>query len=834
VQRWRNPVLFPLLAMGSGMAAAQRLAIPDLEALLYSGLFSLLALAAFRWGHRLSRLAALFFALFFFGAWLANLHRLPPAPRLDAQPGEVVLVEGCIDDLPVATPERLEFVLALESDARARVTVYERPGIPLPQLHYGQRIEIAARFREPRNFGNPGAFDWRRYLALRRIYWLASVRSAEDVRPLAGSCGSAVKAQLLAVRSAGLRRIDQLFAASGFAPLLRAMLLGEDSQLEREYADLYRKIGVYHALVISGLHITMLAAAVLLFLRLCWLPAPWARALTAALAWIFAFICGGEAPVLRAALGFTLFAIAAWFYRTGRLLNLVALGALLMLSWNPHELFDPGFQLSVLSVGAIAAFGVPLLERSTAPYARAMKRLDNHNYDLHLEPQLAQARVECRLLIEIVSLAGRISQSTLERMASWILRILHAVWEAALISLVIQVCLALPMVLYFHRLAFSSLLANLAVTPLLSLAVPVGFAAILTGSPLAVRITSGLLRLAESLARWHISWEPDWRMPDPPLWLALAFVLSLVFLYFALSHSRRWLGLSAGALTCALTLLIAVPAEEKHTGWAELAFLDVGQGDSILVTAPSGERMLVDAGGIPRFRGMAHSRLDIGEDVVSPYLWRRGIRRLQVLALSHLDQDHAGGAPAMIGNFRPREIWLPVAAGPIYERIRQVAETYGARIHCLQQGSVRTLGVMRLTALAPPSALPAAWSDNNRSLVLELQYGERRALLTGDIERATEIALRFEGLLRPAEVLKVPHHGSKTSSSYPFLEVVRPAFAVISAGKDNLYRHPHPEVVERLQEFHATILRTDQFGAVILRTDGRRWELDTYSWSSRQ
>jgi competence protein ComEC len=366
----------------------------------------------------------------------------------------------------------------------------------------------------------------------------------------------------------------------------------------------------------------------------------------------------------------------------------------------------------------------------------------------------------------------------------------------------------------------------------MGLAVPVGFIAVATGWAWLAALGGWLLGISRVIVGWHAAVEPNWRIPTPPVWLGVAVSLALIAL--AAARGRRWRAVAGGAAALLLALLLWHPfPPDQRAGQLEVTAIDVGQGDALLVVFPDGKRMLVDAGGIPSFGGTARSQMEIGEDVVAPYLWNRGFRTVDVVALTHAHEDHAGGLPALVADFHPRELWTGVMADtPAWKAVREAARRAGTRIVPLAAPARIAFGGASIEVLAPEAgseAVPGAPARNDDSLVLALHYGVRSFLLTGDIERPVERRLAFApGELRRTDVLKVAHHGSRTSSTPEFLDAVSPAFAVISAGLDNSYGDPAPSVLDRLAERHAAVYRTDRDGQVVIRTDGRKLEVETF------
>jgi competence protein ComEC len=733
---------------------------------------------------------------------------------------------------------------------------------PQIQLHCGDLVEATIRLRAPERYRDPGAWQFADYLLDQGIAATASLPSAKlyplanllpgaasaSLHPLAdnlsvGRTSAILQCRIFAAqswaatrlfaytRSSANRRLPpRLRLTANDAGMLNAMLFGDRSSLTQKLRVGFQRTGSFHLFVVSGMHVALLAGLVFWIARRLRLRNWLATLLTLALTYAYALLTGFGVPVQRALLMTAVFLLARLLSRQRNPLNALGAAALAVLIWSPRALFEASFQMTFLAIVAIAGIAMPLGERSFLPYARTARNLHYLWLDAAIPPRFAQLRVTLRIWGE--PLAGILGKWARLLPARVVIAVLWAA-QLALIGLIAEAVMVLPMALYFHRATVFALPANMICIPLIAVLASFGLVTFLASliSPWLAALPGAALALllhgvTGVISRISHAPAADLRVPGPTLTHALAAVACFAFCCWAVRRSRATAWTAVAVLALSAVIVLWPTPTAIHPNQLEVTAIDVGQGDSLLVVGPTGRAMLIDAGGPTGAAANAEnaaltsSAFDIGEEVVSPYLWSRQLRRLDVVALTHAHSDHMGGMPAILRNFRPRELWVAVDPDSApYRALLDEAATLGIRVRHLRAGDTLAFDSIAIHVLAPtPDYANPGPPINNDSLVLRMQYGQSSALLEGDAEAPSEHQMVAASLINPTAqlgpdtLLKVGHHGSRTSTTPDFLALIAPQDAVISVGRNNTFGHPRPEIIQRLHDARALVFRTDQFG----------------------
>ncbi|MBF0153005.1 MAG: DNA internalization-related competence protein ComEC/Rec2 [Magnetococcales bacterium] len=629
----------------------------------------------------------------------------------------------------------------------------------------GDRITGAARLRPLMDYRVPGVFSYAD--SLRRQGVKASGYAQESPRLLErGSPWNMNR----------LRQRISVWVSRNIPPrqqgLVEGMLVGKRGRLSASQNENMRTAGLIHLVAISGSNLGLVAGWVFfLFRRLLVMILPLSRRfdvkrLAALVALVFmlgyASLAGWSVATQRAAIMIAVFLFAIMVGRGEQTWRSLGIAAILILLFQPNQLFQAGFQLSFLAVATLLAWG----EISWRPGWR------------------------------------------------------HQLFNMVLTTLVVGTVLMPVTAYHFHQGSPYGILANILAIPWVNLvSVPMGMIGLML-LPLSATLGKFVLvlmghtvELFDGWAAWISTLPGAWmRFPGPPL---PGFVLMLLAGAGWLVWRRFWLR------TGCLVLVICGwywPHRAPPATSLQLSILDVGQGQSLLLHAPNGRWSVMDAG------GPATPRFNVGESVISQNLWYHGVHRLERMVLSHPDLDHVSGAAQLLRNFPVEELWLGYfpqeeKQRTYYKQIIELAHKQGTLIRRFQAEFSSRVGDVNFRVLPP---YQEGKKDNDRSLVLEVTHGTQRFLFPGDIQKAGERWLVEHGEVQPVALLLVSHHGSAGSSTPIFVDKIRPAHAVFSVGRWNRYGFPREASLERWTAAGARLWRTDQDGTLIFRSDGQR------------
>jgi competence protein ComEC len=706
--------------------------------------------------------------------------------------------------------------------------------IPAQPFACGERIRAVVRLLPPPIYRDPGAWSRADFLLQQEITSTASVPSVRIERlnrdgVLSFSCRLGNLRRMLSARilalPAEMRWLPpQLRLSDEDAVMLSAMATGDRTYLTHALRVGFERTGSFHMLVVSGLHLAIVAGCVFWIARKLRAPRVAAIFLTIAISFAYALFTGFATPVQRSLWMVTLYLLGRLVYRERSPLNAIGFAALCLLAADPRSLFESSFQMTLLAVVAIAGVAAPLLKNTVHPYLSATRDLRLKEIDGKLSPPLAQFRVEMRMMAQALApICGRtLSWRGFPGCARFVLRVV----ELIVVALVVELAMTLPMALYFHRITVFALPVNILILPLLSVLLPAALLTLLTlliwpaAAAVPGAVAAGFLHMGVGLVHLFGGFAlGDLRIATPLFWQSAAFYLLLAAgVILALTQRRR---LAALALIAAALCAVLPRPVDRPRGAMLVEAIDVGQGDSILIVTPEGKTLLVDGGGFGGPRPASES-FDVGDEVVSAALWSRGLRRLDAVALSHAHSDHMGGVPAVLRNFRPAELWIgDNPSSPDYVALLNEARDLRVMVRSFHAGDSFSFGGAQVLAMAPArNRRPGPAPANNDSLVLHVANGATSVQLEGDAEASVEESLLNDPQLK-STLLKVGHHGSANATSAQFLARVHPQFAVISCGRRNRFGHPRTETLEKLQAAGAQTFRTDLMGASCFVLDGR-------------
>ena len=832
----RPPPSLPfLLAYMSGLCgffpATRQFIVPGLLPLC------LFLFALYLAHHKVRKLSSIVvFMLAGFGTLTPALPELTrPANHIlnHIQEGKTTSVEGKIYSSPLVLVDRTYYLLEMESlntqpiTGTARISVYK----PHTTFKSGDRVRFnKIRLKIPRNFKNPGRFDYHLYLKSKGIDVTGNISRPETMERVGRFDLPFWHAGPQQLRSHLVKILEKLFPGEEGA-LLKAMVLGMKDSLTTEVRENYIATGLAHLMAVSGLHIGFVAATSyfilwpLVFYGLFRLNPDSARAghtrkVTAVLCLIpvlfYMIVVGAKVSSLRAGIMVSALLIAVLFDRQSSLFNAFLTAGFIILLWKPESILDVGFQLSFMAVGGILLVFTLLSQINDDPVARMGEPTWSQKLMRGIPPNTFFWE-NLRLRVEKILIGGTVASLTVA-------------------------AITLPVLIYqFNRISLVGIFLNILMVPMASLLIPAVLLMTIVGTisttlanlfvlP-ALGITRLFLWVPEVFARSSFS---SLHVPTPPsLWLVFYFSVFLIGLFILRTQAlnQEVSGLLKKSfivsILCTLVLFSWPRAFQFPSDKLTISVLDVGQGESLLIEFPNGKTLIMDGGGFYK------NRLDVGGRVVAPFLWNRGIRKIDYMVATHSDNDHIRGLYSLLDLF-PVKYFLTLGDNFVGRRLRNLqnqAREKGAKFLLLEMNEPIVVGEVRLIPLHPQpdqTSISDRRVDNDLSLVMRLEYRDFSMLFTGDISDKIEEKLAKIPKHIEVDILKAPHHGSRFSNSTTFIKAVSPDTVIFSSGYLNRMHHPHPETLERYQKVGVNIRRTDLHGAVQIITSGNSYKIHTH------
>ncbi len=711
---------------------------------------------------------------------------------------EPVIIEGTIDNRPESTQNGWRVILRAEKliNNNKYMAVKGRLSLSIKEGRIdfvtGDRVRFESRIRAPRNYGIPGEFDVEKYMAFKNIFASSFVKKSDEVINIGDSGEYPIqrRVDLIAMHLGEFIRIN---IPSSEGAILRALLLGDMGAVPKVLKDAYTRSGVNHILSISGFHVGIIAVFIFQIIilaarssELLLLHLNMRRlslVLTLPVLIFYLFLSGAAPATVRSVIMIGVYILAMLVEREVDPIDSLMLAAIIILASSPTALFDLSFQLSFVAIWGILVL-TPIM---VAPFERV------------------QGNIPRKLLLFFFASVAAIGATII------------------------------PVAYFFHRTTATGLISNFLIVPLLGYgAVVIGFSALpfVFLSPYIAKLlllaASFLVNISNSIIMFLA------KLPILPVFSPSQTELAIFYIFMA---AVTFINPGRIRLSCCFALALAFVGSifmqaSPDKGKLALTFFSVGQGESILVNFPDGKRMLIDGGGSP-----GETSWDIGEKLLAPALWKMGIDSLDYMVLTHPHPDHIRGLNYVAANFTVGEFWEG-GSYPDIKEYRELMDIINRRkipVRKINSASPPIeIGGIRIEPLAPfADTLQAESSDyrktNDESMVFRIESGKFSVLFTGDIGNEIEGRLARNPELLRCTVLKLPHHGSRHSSSMEFLKAASPKIAVVSAGYDNSFHLPSNDTLDRLNTLGIRLYRTDLDGTVHLISGGRQDDTVTIS-----
>ena len=730
--------------------------------------------------------ALLFLIIFLIGILNYNLNSNPIGANHIAnfiEDKKLTIICTVLDKEYYPNPEKISLKVKVDQIERGDYSIRTQ-GLILVNTYlddcpyeYGDVLKIKGKLEKPIRQKNFGEFDYELYLAREKIFTYLNIWQEKDIKKIGEDDSNFLVSFSLSARDK-IKEITKQTLPPPYNYLLIGMLLGEKGFIPPDLKEVFAEAGVMHILAVSGLHVGIIAMALLVFLSILRLPKKLKLLTLILILIIYASITGFRPSVLRATIMFILL-IGGKLIDRNRNLNIsLFFAAFLILLLNPLILYDAGFLLSF-----IVTFFI-----------------------INLSPIL---------------------QGLFSKIVVWIKNPL-AVSTAAWIGI-------FPLSAYFFsKVSIISIVSNIFIIPLTGIAVILGFVTFFIGlasislASIIANINYLILNLITLIAKSFSLLPFAFIYVAQPSIMVIALYYLTIFLIIEIFYKKKLshkIKKKAALVVLLVILLIIIIQVFYPADNLKVNFINVGEGDCILIEAPNKINILIDGGGTPQ------SNFDVGSKIVIPYLRRKGINKINLLVLTHPHLDHLEGLLPVIKEFK---VDMVLDSGLIcdsseYKEFISIIQKKGIPYRQAKAGDnfifSNNLEIFLLNPLYDSDFYDES-DFNNASIVVKLFYKNANFLFTGDIEEAAEKKLLIWQNILQSDILKVGHHGSVTSTNLEFLDKVDPSIAVITVGK-NHFGHPSRKIIERLEDKNIQIYRTDEDGTIIIRTNGREYWIRT-------
>jgi len=729
-------------------------------------------------------------ALFFFLGFLRSTHDLVIAPNdISNEIGHVAKVTGSVVDTPRIKildegKTSIRYVLEVtkvevehqKKSVNGKLVVNLTQKSELPIAVYGDQVAVIGEVQSLHGYNNPGLID--SVAMLKRQGITAKLKGVKNSAVVQVNEESNFRRTVDAIREKIRSSMENVMPKQDAAAVF-AMLFGGYGGIKPELTAAFTATGIVHILSVSGSHIALLAGTMQKVGSLLRLSPLVTAVFVIVTVLIYAVFSGCVPPVVRSATMGIMTFVALALGREKDACIALAFVSLVMLAMSPQLIYDISFQLSFAATAGL----------------------------LYLSPVLTKLLIRLPKYVAINMAITIAAQLSVLPFLAW----------------------------YFNSVSLSALIANILVVPIIENMIIFGLFGVIIGVIFPIgqallfvycSLTIGLVyQLTSAVAAIP---SGNLYVPSIGIWGGACYYIALAGVFILLqlrsdSLAQYWNTYKKELLGFSVILVFIVIAYQNHSEPVRMHFIDVGQGDAMLFTTPHGKNIVIDTGGVLSLL----SDFDIGERVVVPYLKHYGVTKVDYLLLTHVHEDHAGGAAAIRRHLPVEHIIIGKENRNEYAKVFKTNLQDTASFAAAYTGEEFVVDGVRVQVLQALDAVKAG-SGNEVSNVFKLTYGKHSFLITGDLDANGEKELVKNQANLKSTVLKVAHHGSKTSSTPEFIQTVDPQYAVISVGANNTFGHPNQKVVERLEEQQATVYRTDTCGAIVFASDGKTLTVDTF------